>query len=187
MAPNKTLHSVVIERLQLPARESEVLGLAGLLVGAVEAGAAVTFLGPLPLERAVEWWRKTMDGAQERAVFLVARDGDEIVGTVQVHPAWAPNQPHRAEVAKLMVHREYQGAGLGARLMERIEEEAGLGGFTLLTLDTREGDTAERLYRRLGWCEGGRIPEYALNQDGTKHGTVIFYKFVNASTEAGAR
>src|SRR6267378_1135962 len=74
-----------------------------------------------------------------------------IVGTVQLHAAWAPNQPHRAEVAKLLVHRRGRRAGLGTRLMRTIEDAARRAGFRLLTLDTKRGDVAERLYRRIGW------------------------------------
>ena len=105
-----------------------------------------------------------------------------MVGTVQLHPAWAPNQPRRAEIVKLIVHRESRGAGLGTQLMRTIEEEARRAGFELLTLDTKRGVAAERLYRRLGWTEAGVIPRYALDPDGsTHHDAVIFYKHLDAA------
>jgi GNAT superfamily N-acetyltransferase len=169
----------VIERLSLPVSRDDLQGLARLLVDAVDSGAAVSFLAPLAVERAEEWWRKTVDGAHARAVFLVARDAEGIVGTVQMQPAWAPNQPHRAEVAKLIVHRRCRGAGVGARLMRAIEETAREAGIGLLTLDAKQGGAAERLYRRIGWTEVGVIPRFAVDPDGkTPHGTVIFYKEV---------
>jgi GNAT superfamily N-acetyltransferase len=165
-----------IERLVPPVGESDLRALAQLLVDAVESGAAMSFLAPLPLGRAEEWWRRTFAKSHSRAIFLAARDDDGINGTVQLHPAWAPNQPHRADVAKLMVHQRSRGGGLGTRLMQRLEVEAHRAGFTLLTLDTRRGDAAEHLYRRLGWIAAGTIPEYALNSDGTPHDTIVFYK-----------
>jgi len=106
----------------------------------------------------------------------VARDPDGIVGTVQLHPAWAPNQPHRAEIAKLLVHRRGRRMGLGRQLMETIEDAAQRAGFGLLTLDTKRGSAAEQLYRQFGWTAAGTIPGFALDSDGTPHDAVIFYK-----------
>ncbi|MGQ0712869.1 MAG: GNAT family N-acetyltransferase [Gemmatimonadaceae bacterium] len=115
-----------------------------------------------------------------RAIFLVARDDDGIVGSVQLHPAWAPNQPHRGEIAKLLVHRRRRRLGLGMRLMRAIEEAARSAGYTLLTLDAKRGEAAEQLYRRMGWSYAGVIPRYALDTDGvTPHDTVIFYKHLD--------
>jgi len=170
----------MIERLTPPVREADIRELAQLLVDAVESGAAVTFLPPLTVERAEAWWRKTIATANPGAIFLVVRDSEGIVGSVQLHPAWAPNQPHRADIAKLMVHRRGRGAGLGMQLMQAIEDAARNDGLRLLTLDTKRGDTAERLYRRLGWTPAGSIPRFALNPDGTMHDTVIFYKELGA-------
>src|SRR6185503_5759125 len=104
-----------IERLVPPVAREDLRALAELLVDAVDSGAAVSFLAPLPIEQAQEWWRATLSEAHGRAVFLVAREGGRIVGTAQLHPAWAPNQPHRADVAKLMVHRGSRRGGLGAQ------------------------------------------------------------------------
>jgi acetyltransferase len=165
-----------IERLNLPASDADCRSLAQLLVDAVESGAAVSFLAPLTVARAEAWWRSMLSAADPRAVVLVARDADGIVGTVQFHPAWAPNQPHRAEIAKLMVHRRSRRFGLGTRLMHAIEEEAHQAGFGLLTLDAKRGGAAEHLYRRLGWVHAGTIPEFAFDSDGTPHDAVIFYK-----------
>lgn len=167
----------MIERLTPPVADRDLRALGELLVDAVDSGAAVSFLAPLTVDRAEEWWRRTIAAANSGAIFLVARDSDGIAGSVQLHPAWAPNQPHRADVAKLMVHRRSRRSGLGLRLMRSMEEAAQQAGFTLLTLDAKAGGAAEHLYRRIGWTEVGTIPRYALDPDGkTPHGTVIFYK-----------
>jgi GNAT superfamily N-acetyltransferase len=173
-----------IERLSLPASDADLRALAELLLDAVESGAAVSFVSPLTLERAQEWWRKATSGAHRAAVFLVARDDQGIVGSVQLHPAWAPNQPHRAEIAKLLVHRRGRRTGLGTRLMRAIEEAGRAAGFALLTLDAKRGEAAERLYRRMGWTHAGTIPRFALDTDGmTPHDAVIFYKELNAEDQ----
>ena len=166
----------VIERLIPPASDADIRGLADLLVDAVDSGAAVSFVAPLTRERAEPWWRETLASADGRSVVLVARDARGIVGTVQLQPAWAPNQPHRAEVAKLLVHRRGRRAGLGARLMRAIEDAAREAGFTLLTLDAKAGGAAEQLYRRIGWVPVGIIPRYAVDPDGPLHDAIIFYK-----------
>jgi GNAT superfamily N-acetyltransferase len=169
-----------IERLKVPFADSDLATLAQLLVDAVDSGAAVSFLNNLTVERARLWWRDTIATANPRSVFLIARDTDGIIGTVQLHPAWAPNQPHRADIAKLLVHRRSRRCGLGSRLMKTIEEAAWAAGFTLLTLDAKAGGAAERLYRQLGWICAGSIPRYALDPDGKAlHDDVIFYKHFN--------
>ena len=172
-----------IERLTRPVGDSDLRALAELLVDAVEAGAAVSFLPPLTLVRAEDWWRKTIAGAHPGAIFLVARDAEGIVGTVQLHPAWAPNQPHRADIAKLIVHRRSRRAGLGTRMMRAMEDAARQAGFGLLTLDAKRGGAADQLYRRLGWTVAGTIPRYALDPDGTPHDTVVFYKELSRPDE----
>ena len=166
-----------IERLTRPVSAVDLRSLAELLVDAVDSGAAVSFLGTLSVERAEAWWTKIIAEADSSAIILLARDAKGIVGTVQCHPSWAPNQPHRADIAKLIVHRRGRHAGLGSALMQAIEEDAKNAGFRLLTLDAKRGGAAERLYRRLGWTYVGIIPNYALDTDGvTPHDTVIFYK-----------
>jgi uncharacterized glyoxalase superfamily protein PhnB/GNAT superfamily N-acetyltransferase len=149
----------MIERLIPPVGDSDFPSLAQLLVDAVESG----------LERAEDWWRSTVSAARPGAIFLVARDAERIVGTVQLHPAWAPNEPHRAEIVKLLVRHQSRRTGLGSRLMQTIEDAARRSGLSLLTLDTKRGDGAERLYRRFGWTATGTIPNFALDPDGTPH------------------
>lgn len=173
---NAMTHSV--EQLSAPVSERDLQALAALLVEAVETGAAVSFLAPLSPERAVAWWRRSLTHAPERAVVLAARDeAGTIVGTVQLQPAWAPNQPHRAEVVKLLVAAHCRGAGLGRRLMQEIERLAVSAGFSLLTLDAKRGAPAEQLDRSLGWIHAGTIPAFALDTDGaTPHDAVVYYK-----------
>jgi len=178
--------SATIERLSGPGSEADIRGLARLLLDAVESGAAASFLATLTQEAAEAWWRDSIASSGPRAVFLVARGADGAIdGAVHLLPAWAPNQPHRADIAKLLVHRRARRQGLGARLMQAIEEEARRGGYRLLILDTKRGDNAERLYRRLGWTVVGTIPRFAVDPDGvTPHDTVVFYKEL-ASREPG--
>src|SRR5215216_5155333 len=128
----------MIDQLIPPVSDCDVRALGDLLVDAVDSGAAVSFLAPLTPERAEQWWRMTLAAADVGAVFLVARDAEGIVGTVQMHPARAPNQPHRADVAKLIVHRRSRRVGVGKRLMQSVETAARQAGFTLLTLDAKQ-------------------------------------------------
>jgi GNAT superfamily N-acetyltransferase len=172
-----TKGTFAIEQLIPPASDADIGILARLLVDTVESGSAVSFLAPLSMERAEAWWRRTLTTSGTRAIFLVARNLDDIAGTVQLHPAWAPNQPHRGEITKLLVDRRVRRTGLGTLLMGSIEAAARGAGFRLLTLDTKRGDPAERLYRRCGWTAAGTIPRYALDPDGqTPHDAVFFYK-----------
>jgi len=178
----------LIERLKLPASEADLASLADVLLDAVESGAAVSFL-TVTREQAEDWWRRLLSAPASGAIFLIARDAEGIVGSVQLHPAWAPNQPYRAEVTKLMVHRRGRRRGFGKQLMLALEREARAAGFRLLTLDTKRGDAGEALYRALGWTVVGTIPRYALDPDGTPHDTVVFYKELPAgspqSSDAG--
>ena len=113
---------------------------------------------------------------QGRRLLLAAFAGEELVGTVQVALAMQPNSPHRAEIAKLLVHRSARRRGIAQLLMERAEAEARAEGKTLLVLDTVTGDAAERLYERLGWTRVGVIPGYALYPDGRPCDTTVFWK-----------
>src|SRR5258705_11071336 len=162
--------AIDIERVQA-ASEDVVQGLAEVLVDAVGSGAGVSFM-TLDLDEAAQWWRKIRSGSSPRAVVLVARDGDGIVGTVQLQPAWPPNQPHRADVAKLIVHRRARGRGIARALMQQLEDLARGQGFTLLLLDTCKGSAAERLYASMGWVRVGEVPNFALNPDGSMCDTV---------------
>jgi ribosomal protein S18 acetylase RimI-like enzyme len=166
----------MIDEVVQPPAERDVRELAQVLLDAVASGASVSFMASLTLAEAEAWWRKTIEGAHANAVFLVVRDEQGIAGTVQMHPAWPPNQPHRADIAKLLVHRRARGRGYARLLMREIEARAAAKGYTLLTLDTVPDRAADYLYRSAGWTAVGRIPNYALDPDGTPCDTVVFYK-----------
>jgi ribosomal protein S18 acetylase RimI-like enzyme len=166
----------VIAALPTPVSEADLAQLAALLVDAIDSGASTSFLPPLAPERALAWWRSSVAIDDPRGATLVVRDDDGIAGCVQLVPAWAPNQPHRGEIAKLLVHRRARRRGLGRALMLEAEARARAAGLTLLTLDTRRGDAADALYRALGWTPAGVIPGYAVDRHGVPHDTIYFYK-----------
>lgn len=167
---------VPIVRLSSRAPDDEVRDLAELLIDAVDSGAGVSFMRGLTTDDAERWWRSVLNDATPRTIILAARDEHGIVGTVQAQPAWAPNQPHRADVAKLMVHRRGRSQGIARALMQQLEREAAAEGFTLLLLDTCQGSAAERLYAGMGWVRVGVVPGFAFNPDGSLCDTVFFYK-----------
>ena len=169
------MNAIAIERVGA-ITDHVVQGLAALLVDAVEDNAGISFMAGLRADEAAEWWRKTLSALSPRAVVLIARDDREIVGTVQLQPAWPPNQPHRADVAKLIVHRRARGRGIARALMQELEHHAREQRFTLLLLDTCKGGAAEQLYASLRWTRVGEVPHFALNPDGTPCDTVFFYK-----------
>jgi GNAT superfamily N-acetyltransferase len=154
--------------------------LAAVLIDCVEGGASVSFMSPLSDERALEFWNRVSDDVEAgRRVLLVAEDEDGIFGTVQLVMAEPENQPHRADVSKMLVHRRARRRGVAAALMRALEVEARALGKTLLVLDTVTGGDAERLYQRLGWRRVGVIPRYALMPHGAPCDTTVFYRDVS--------
>jgi GNAT superfamily N-acetyltransferase len=151
--------------------------LADVLIDCVEGGASVSFMHPLSRPRAVAFWQGVARGvaAGERAV-LVAEDAQGLCGTVQLVLAQPENQPHRADLAKMLVHRRARRQGLGAALMRAAEAAARECGKTLLVLDAVTGGDAARLYERLGWVRVGDIPGYALMPLGEPCGTTYYYR-----------
>lgn len=163
---------------RLPAvTDEQIAGLVDVLIDCVEGDASVSFMHPLSRERAAGFWRDVAQGvaAGERAL-LVAEDAQGICGTVQLVLAQPENQPHRADLAKMLVHRRCRRQGLGEALMRTAESMARDCGKTLLVLDTVTGDNGERLYQRLGWQRVGVIPGYALLPRGGLVGTTVFYR-----------
>jgi GNAT superfamily N-acetyltransferase len=156
---------------------AQIEALASLLVDCVEGGASVSFMLPLTRERAVAFWRRVAHGvaAGERAL-LVAEDALGICGTVQLVLDLPENQPHRADVTKMLVHRRIRCQGVGAALMRAVEATARDCGRTLLVLDAVTGGDAARLYQRLGWVRVGDIPGYALMPEGGLCSTTVFYR-----------
>jgi GNAT superfamily N-acetyltransferase len=156
-----------------------VEALADVLVDCVEGGASVSFMWPLPRERALAFWRGVAEGvARGERVLLIAEDAEGIVGTVQLITDLPENQPHRADVAKMLVHRRARRRGIAQRLMAAVDEAARAEGRTVLVLDTVTGGDAERLYERAGWQRVGVVPNYALMPDGRFCGTTFFHKQV---------
>lgn len=159
----------LLESLQ-PAAERE---LSTLLMDVVQDGASIGFLPPLGEEDASAYWQ----GVHGPGVLLwAALEGDTIVGTVQLHLVLKPNAPHRAELAKLMVHPQHRRKGIAGLLIETAERAAAGLGRTLIVLDTREGDPSNLLYQSRGYIEAGKIPEFCISADGSKDATVIYYK-----------
>jgi len=154
------------------ATDADVEGLAEVLLDAVAGGASVSFMADLTKAQAIAYWRKII--ADSQRVVLVAGERD---GTATLVLETPPNQPHRADLAKMLVHRRARRHGLGRALFDAICDEARRRGRTLLTFDTMAGSAAERLYLSSGCVKVGEIPQYALWPDGTGPGaTSIFYK-----------
>jgi GNAT superfamily N-acetyltransferase len=151
--------------------------LADVLIDCVEGGASVSFMHPLTRDRAVAFWRRVARGVAggERAL-LVAEDARGLCGTVQLVLDQPENQPHRADLSKMLVHRRARRQGVGAALIRAAEGTARECGKTLLVLDAVTGGDAARLYQRLGWVHVGEIPGYALLPRGGLCSTTVFYR-----------
>ncbi len=168
---------IEIRRLGGTELHAQLDGLAGVLADCVAGGASVSYMAPFPHEQARAAFEAFAGEAdQGRRLILAAFAEGQLVGTVQVILALPPNQPHRGEIAKLLVHRSARRRGIAQLLMEHAESEARAEGKTLLVLDTVTGDNAERLYTRLGWTRVGVIPGFALYPDGRPCATTFFFK-----------
>jgi GNAT superfamily N-acetyltransferase len=156
--------------------DAEAQGLACVLIDCVNGGASVGFMHPLSSEKALAFWRRIGGDVERRArAVLVAEDRSGILGTVQIVLDQPENQPHRADISKMLVHRRARRRGIGAALMHAAEAVARECGKSLLVLDTASGD-AERLYARHGWIRVGVIPDYALWPAGGFCDTSVFYR-----------
>jgi ribosomal protein S18 acetylase RimI-like enzyme len=165
-----------IRRLDAGDIEANIDQLADLLLDCVEGGASVSFMLPMARDTALRFWQGVADGlARGERTLIVAEDEGGIAGAVQLLTDMPENQPHRADVAKLLVHRRARGAGIGRRLMEAVEAAAREQGRRVLVLDTANS-TAERLYERLGWQRVGVVPDYAYMPDGALCATAFYYK-----------
>jgi GNAT superfamily N-acetyltransferase len=165
----------------LSGREAveRIAALADVLVDCVEGGASVSFMAPFARDKAEAFWLEIAnDAAHGGRVLIVAEDIESgaIVGAAQLVFGHPENQPHRADVAKVLVHRRARERGVGAALMGAVEEAARAAGKTLLVLDTTHGSAAERLYERLRWTRLGVMPGHALMPDGRMSDTTYFYK-----------
>jgi GNAT superfamily N-acetyltransferase len=156
--------------------DAEVEGLADVLIDVVAGGASVSFMYPFTRDKAIAFWRGVAKGVEagERAI-VVAEDEQGICGTAQLILSLPENQPHRADLAKMLVHRRARRRGIGAAVLKAVEDLARQLGKTLLVLDTASQD-AERLYERAGWIKVGVIPDYALMPDGAFCDTIVYYR-----------
>ena len=171
-----TTSTVSLRRLHV-VDDAQIEELATVLIDCVDGGASVSFMLPLTRDRATSFWRRVAHGVASGArALLVAEDAHGVCGTVQLILDQPENQPHRADLAKMLVHRRARRQGLGAALMHAAEATARECGKTLLVLDTVTGGDAERLYARLGWQRVGVIPDYALWPQGGRCATTVFYR-----------
>lgn len=166
--PVRRLHAV---------SSAQIAELSSLLIDCVEGGASVSFMHPLEPSAALAFWTSVASGvASGTRALLVAEDALGICGTAQLLLALPPNQPHRADVSKVLVHRRARRQGMGAALMRATEATARECGRDLLVLDTVTGGDAQRLYERLGWVRIGDIPRYALMPTGEYCSTTYYYR-----------
>ncbi|HVO97485.1 MAG TPA: GNAT family N-acetyltransferase [Bryobacteraceae bacterium] len=169
----------MVEIRQLDAAEARehLSALAEVLRDCVEGGASVSFIAPFSQAEAEAFFYRVAVGIERgERILLAAFDEARLIGTVQIVLDTPPNQPHRADVAKLLVHRSARGLGIAKRLMKAAEETSLRAGKTLLVLDTVTGSVAEKLYKDLGWTVVGVIPDYALFPDGRFCDTTVFFK-----------
>lgn len=173
----RTADGIEIRRLEGADTRAHLDALAAVLRDCVEGGASVSYMAPFSDEDARTAFEGFVAEAERgRRLIIAAFDGGEVVGTVQVVLALPPNQPHRGEIAKLLVRRSARRRGIARRLMEHAEAEALAEGKTLLVLDTVTGDAAERLYEDMGWTRVGVVPDFALYPDGRPCATTYFWK-----------
>ena len=168
-----------VERLSEEQAKALLPELVALLQDSVHNGSSVGFLPPLTSDVAESYWLETFDEVtQGKRILLVAREEEEVAGSVQLALATKQNGLHRAEVQKLIVHTRFRGRGIARALMSAIEEAARQAGRTLLVLDTEQKSVAERLYPKCGYTRVGIIPQYALSAEGFLINTVVFYKLL---------
>ncbi len=176
--------TVIVSVLSAQEAAGQVGALSAVLMDCVEGGASVSFMAPLTRERADAFWQGVAEGvAAGERILLVARDRSDgvIIGTVQVILRQPENQPHRADIAKMLVHRRARRRGVGAALMRAAEDAARQAGKTVLVLDTVTGSDGERLYARCGWSRVGVIPNYAMWPQGGLCDTTLFHKQLSGS------
>ena len=172
------IDTITVRRIGMNEAVTCVDALADVLIDCVEGGASVSFMLPISRSTAVDFWRHVAHSvARDERILLIAEDASgEIVGTVQLIMALPENQPHRADVAKMLVSRKARRQGIAQRLMAAVDEEAKAAGKSVLVLDTVTGGDAERLYERARWQRVGVVPNYALMPDGEFCATTYYYK-----------
>ncbi|OBZ97040.1 GCN5 family acetyltransferase [Pararhizobium polonicum] len=173
----------ITTRTLTPSETTAALAaLADILSDCVEGGASVGFLSPYTPEDALPYWHGVARAVTEGdTVLIVAEKDGDILGTVQLGIGTMPNQPHRADLKKLLVHRKARGLGLSRLLMDAAERAAADHGRHVLVLDTATGSPAESIYEKFGWQRVGVIPQYALMPDGSYCGSTFFYKSLSGA------
>ncbi|HDR7588902.1 hypothetical protein S3E15_00457 [Bacillus mycoides] len=167
------MRSIVIEEIK--RLDEDIEELSELLKTVVNDGASIGFLPPLEQKEATNYWQTAL---APEVILYVAKINNEVAGSIQLHLVTKPNGIHRAEICKLMTHPNYRRNGIGRLLMQKAEERAKQENRSLLVLDTREGDSSNRLYKSLGFQESGKIPGYAISPNGELDATVIYYKMI---------
>jgi len=176
MTMTERTSTFTLRRLSDPI-DAELHALADVLADCVEGGASVSFMHPFSHDRALAFWQRIAQDVRDgKRALIVAEDDAGICGTVQLVLDLPENQPHRAELVKMLVHHRARRRGLAASLMRAAESTAIDCGRNLLVLDAVTGGDAERLYTRLGWQRVGVIPRFALMPDGSSCATTFFYK-----------
>ena len=166
-----------IRRLYPSEAKSRINELADILLDCVAGGASVSFMADMTREDALSFWGKVTEGVESGArILIVAEQEGQLIGTVQVVASGIPNQPHRSDLSKMLVHREGRGKGVGAALLKEAERQSQEHGWWLMVLDTVTDSDGDRLYRRGGWLPVGTIPNYALWPDGRPCPTTYYYK-----------
>ena len=167
-------------RIYGPAEfEKHIPRFAEILMDAVDSGAGVSFMKPLAREEAEGFWHGQLQGIAAGKTFpIIAEQDGKIAGLVLLLKAWAPNQPHRCDVAKLLVHRDFRRQGHATALMQALEAKARASGLTMINFDAVAGSVAEDFYKALGFICVGHYPDYAYSGDGKLDGTALFYKRV---------
>ncbi|KVE35330.1 GNAT family N-acetyltransferase [Burkholderia sp. TSV86] len=173
-----TIGPIGIRRIGPNEAAAYVDALADVLLDCVDGGASVGFMAPLAPERAYAFWRDVAARVArgERVLFVAEQADGRVVGTVQMIVGLPENQPHRADVAKMLVRRDVRRQGVARRLLAALDDAARELGKTLLVLDTATGSDAERLYQSAGWQHVGVVPNYALMPDGAPCSTTFHYK-----------
>jgi GNAT superfamily N-acetyltransferase len=168
---------VEVRELGAPEARECIAALGEVLLDCVQGGASVSFMASLSKAQAEAFFETAVESVRRgERILLAAFIHKQLVGTVQILTAMPPNQPHRADIAKLLVVRSARGQGIATRLMQHVEQASRVAGKTLLVLDTVTGGDAEKLYTRLEWNKAGVIPNYALFPDGKPCDTTIFWK-----------
>ena len=161
----------------LNASPDTVAALGEILVETVAHGGSVSFMHPMPLHAAEAFWRDSLGAAARgERIVLGAFDGERLIGTVALLLNLPPNQPHRAEIAKMMTRLSHRHRGVATALLREAERLALERGRWLLVLDTAEDEGAAGLYERLGFRLTGVIPDYALKPHGGLTGTLMYWK-----------